>query len=88
MGFVIFITGFVIFATYVFFFMFSTKQEIENKPLLKDDMVDYDGHGNWGRFPPKKNEMKRNTSNIADWIQHWDSFDYGLYLKILQAKQR
>ena len=32
--------------------------------------------------------MKRNATNIADWIQHWDSFDYGLYLKILQAKQR
>ena len=32
--------------------------------------------------------MKRNSSNIADWIQYWDSFDYGLYLKILEAKQR
>ena len=32
--------------------------------------------------------MKRNTTNIADWIQYWDSFDYGLYLKILEAKQR
>ena len=32
--------------------------------------------------------MKRNASNIADWIQYWDSFDYGLYLKILEAKQR
>jgi len=32
--------------------------------------------------------MKRNATNIADWIQYWDSFDYGLYLKILEAKQR
>jgi hypothetical protein len=32
--------------------------------------------------------MKRNSSNIADWIQYWDSFDYGLYLKILEAKER
>ena len=32
--------------------------------------------------------MKRNATNIADWIEHWDHFDYGLYLKVLQAKQR
>jgi len=32
--------------------------------------------------------MKRNTTNIADWIQHWNNFDYGLYLAILKAKQR
>ena len=25
---------------------------------------------------------------VTDWIQYWDSFDYGLYLKILEAKQR
>jgi hypothetical protein len=56
MGFLIFIIGFIIFCTYVFFFMFSTKQEIEDKPFLKDDIIDYDGHGNWGRFPPTKKE--------------------------------
>lgn len=54
MGFLIFIIGFIIFCTYIFFFMFSTKQEIEDKPTLKDDTIDYDGHGNWGRFPPTK----------------------------------
>lgn len=60
MGFLIFIVGFTIFTTYVIFFMSSTKQEIENRPLLKDDIVDYDGHGNWGRFPPiKKTNLKR-----------------------------
>ena len=58
MGFIIFITGFIIFATYVFFFMSSTRHEIQNKPLLKDDLIDYDGHGNWGRFPPKKKKRK------------------------------
>lgn len=31
--------------------------------------------------------MKRNATNIADWIEHWDNFDYGLYVRILQAKQ-
>ena len=32
--------------------------------------------------------MKRNATDIADWIEYWDSFDYGLYLKIIEAKQR
>jgi len=32
--------------------------------------------------------MKKNSTNIADWIEYWDSFDLGIYLKILQAKQR
>ena len=59
MGFVIFITGFCIFTAYVMFFMFSTKKEIENKITLKDDIIDYDGHGNWGRFPPTKKGKKR-----------------------------
>jgi len=30
--------------------------------------------------------MKRNATNVIDWIQHWDNFDYGLYLAILKAK--
>ena len=59
MGFLIFIVGFIIFATYVFFFMFSTNKEIEDIPTLKDDIIDYDGHGNWGRFPPIKKGKKR-----------------------------
>ena len=59
MGFLIFIIGFVIFSTYVTFFMFTTKKEIEDKPTLKDDIIDYDGHGNWGRFPPTKKGKKR-----------------------------
>ncbi len=59
MGFLIFIIGFIIFCTYIFFFMFSTKKEIEDIPTLKDDIIDYDGHGNWGRFPPIKKGKKR-----------------------------
>lgn len=31
--------------------------------------------------------MKKNSTNIADWIEYWDSFDYGLYLKILKTKK-
>ena len=26
---------------------------------FKDDIIDYDGHGNWGRFPPIKKRKKR-----------------------------
>lgn len=31
--------------------------------------------------------MKKNSSNIADWINHWDNFNLGLYLKILKARR-
>ena len=54
MGFFIFIIGFIIFTTYVMFFMFSINNENKDKIDLKDDIIDYDGHGNWGRFPPTK----------------------------------
>ena len=29
-----------------------------------------------------------NATNIAEWIEYWDSFDYGLYIKILQEKNK
>ena len=32
--------------------------------------------------------MKKNSTNIADWIEYWDSFDLGLYLKILKEKSK
>jgi hypothetical protein len=32
--------------------------------------------------------MKKNSSNIADWIEYWDTFDIGLYLKILKTKNK
>jgi hypothetical protein len=32
--------------------------------------------------------MKKNATNIIDWIEYWDNFDYGLYLAILKAKQQ
>jgi len=31
--------------------------------------------------------MKKNSSNIADWINHWDNFNLGLYLQILKARR-
>lgn len=31
--------------------------------------------------------MKKNSTNIADWIQYWDNFNIGLYLAILKARK-
>ena len=30
----------------------------------------------------------KNATNIVDWMEHWDNFDYQLYLMILKAKQK
>ena len=53
-----FIVGGVIFSIYVYFliwniFTSNKKQRQENYPR-RADSVDIDGHGNWGRFVPKK----------------------------------
>ena len=63
-----FIIGFIIFALYLWGLLTmiyrshrQQRRELENDPELKayyrklsdeDDYVDYDGHGNWGRFNP------------------------------------
>tara|TARA_Y100001972_G_scaffold62571_1_gene76538 strand:- start:931 stop:1176 length:246 start_codon:yes stop_codon:yes gene_type:complete len=46
----------------------SQKQDMLNDPELRNyysrhgqpDNIDYDGHGNWGRFPYDPNERKSN----------------------------
>ena len=54
-----FFIGFVIFSAYMFFLIwnisFGTKNKIEeNNPTIDEDTpVDYDGGGNWGRFPKR-----------------------------------
>lgn len=59
MGIIIFIVGCVIFATYVFFYVFNAKEEEREERIRLDDNIDYDGHGNWGRFPPVKEKKNR-----------------------------
>ena len=59
MTFIIFIVGFFIFMTYILFFVFNKKEEKRQERIKIDDNIDYDGHGNWGRFPPVK-EKKKN----------------------------
>ena len=55
----IFLVGCAIFALYVTFFIFSSNYNKKENPSIKiDDAIDYDGHGNWGRFPPKKTTLK------------------------------
>ena len=53
----IFIIGVLIFSSYV---LFSFTEKEEKEEVIKiDDFVDYDGHGNWGRFPPKKKKHEK-----------------------------
>ena len=59
MGIIIFIVGCVIFATYIFFYVFNAKEEEREERIRLDDNIDYDGHGNWGRFPPVKEKKNR-----------------------------
>jgi hypothetical protein len=59
MNVLIFLVGCTIFSLYVTFFLFSFTEKEDKKEVIKiDDYVDYDGHGNWGRFPPKKRSLK------------------------------
>jgi len=61
-----FIVGGIIFGIYMYFliwniFYSSKKQREENYPNLKDrsDLVDYDGMGNYGRFPTTKSSLEK-----------------------------
>jgi len=56
MSFLIFLIGTTVFLSYIFFFSYFEKEEEETIKI--DDAMDYDGHGNWGRFPPKKTRIK------------------------------
>jgi hypothetical protein len=53
---IIFLIGLGIFLAYIFFFLFSKREEEKKKSdSYRTDDVDYDGHGNYGRFPTKEN---------------------------------
>lgn len=66
---VMFIVGAVIFGVYMYFliwniFYSARKQREENYPGLTgmgDDVVDYDGMGNYGRFPSTVPEKRKRT---------------------------
>ena len=51
----IFIVGFIIFGAYLYFFYSAKKQqEKDHTDTGSRDIVDYDGMGNYGRFPSPK----------------------------------
>mgnify|MGYP005646597461 CR=1 FL=1 len=78
---IMFIVGFVIFAVYIYALLRavswghkSQREEMLNDPEMRNyyarhgqDFVDYDGMGNYGRFPktempkPKRRKKKSNT---------------------------
>ena len=39
--------------------MFNKKEEEKQEKIKLDDSIHYDGHGNWGRFPPVKEKKKK-----------------------------
>ena len=74
-----FIVGTVIFAVYLYFliwniFYSAKKQREENYPGLTGmgDPVDYDGMGNYGRFPStvpeKRKRTKRNKTKTKNRV--------------------
>lgn len=60
-----FIVGGIIFSVYIYFTLWNIntsarKSREENYPSIgKVDVVDMDGHGNYGRFPIQKTTKKR-----------------------------
>lgn len=66
-----FIVGFVIFAAYIALtvwsiFYNSRKQQEENYPNLNGmgETIDYDGMGNYGRFPTTKRRKRKTKSKV------------------------
>lgn len=79
MGTSMYIVGAIIFGVYMYFtimniFWSSKKQREENYPSLRDqnDFIDYDGMGNFSRFPkelePKRKRRKYNKTKIKEKV--------------------
>tara|TARA_B100000780_G_scaffold41763_1_gene25964 strand:- start:956 stop:1129 length:174 start_codon:yes stop_codon:yes gene_type:complete len=51
----LFFFGFLIFGAVIYSFILAFSETKSSKKVIEDvDSVDYDGGGNWGRVPPKK----------------------------------
>lgn len=53
---VIFFIGFLVFGAVISSFILSFGERPKRNYAENVDSVDYDGGGNWGRIPPKKNK--------------------------------
>ena len=83
---IMFIVGFIIFTFYMIGLLYaiwwghnSQKEDMLNDPELRNyysrhgmpDQMDYDGHGNWGRFPDnpyKKKKKKGSQSRMKNYF--------------------
>ena len=88
-----FVIGLIIFIGYMYALLKaiywghnSQKQDMLNDPELRNyysrhgmpDQMDYDGHGNWGRFPnnpylKSKKRKKGSQSRMKSYFWHKDS---------------
>ena len=57
---IIFFLGFIVFGAVISSFIIAVSKSGDRRRIGSDseqtDFVDYDGGGNWGRVPPKKNK--------------------------------
>ena len=85
---VMFVIGFVIFVIYLYALLKaiywghnSQKQDLLNDPELRNyysrhgmpDNMDYDGHGNYGRFPNNPYEKKKKLRHFLLFYKGSDS---------------
>ena len=63
MGFLIFIIGFICILYLCFSLCLQLKKEIENDPIFKDDIIDYDGQ-ELGKISPNQKKKKKEKINI------------------------
>ena len=78
---VMFVVGFVIFVVYIYALLRaiywghnSQREDMLNDPELRNyygrhgmpDEIDYDGHGNYGRFPYNPYEKKSNAKVLQE----------------------
>jgi len=90
--FIMFVIGFIIFSFYIVGLLYaiwwghnSQREDMLNDPELRNyysrhnmpDQMDYDGGGNWGRFPKtpvKRRKVKKGSqSRMKSYFWHKDS---------------
>lgn len=92
MNLIMFIIGFVIFSVYVYFTIWnifnSTKKQREENYPTKVDMVDMDGHGNYGRFPNETKKPRGFGKFPPGFKEEWDTSRVGQGFMFTPKKQK